>query len=343
MVYSRSSFQRVASVVVRSIAVRRIVVMCVTWAVMVSVAQARTVDRVAAIVDDDIITLSEMRERAGARAASLFQEHPEEAVERERLKALGELLDVMIQERLLTNEVMKLKIEASDSEVDQMVADVLKSNNITMEQLEEYLTRDGQNMVGYRRQMKMQVERAKILGIQVRSRVKISDDDVRNAYMKEFASNAAERELLVRHIFFKDTGEAGKAKVAAAVARLEKGEAFDAIATEVSEDPSSKFGGELGWLKSSDMIPSFAREAFKLKKGEVSGVVETELGLHIIKLEDDRRSAARAYEEVKEELRSRLYNEALEREYKKWLAELREKSHVDIKLPGVKAVASRAE
>jgi hypothetical protein len=121
-------------------------------------------------------------------------------------------------------------------------------------------------------------------------------------------------------------------KIEAAQARINAGEAFETVAAEVSEDPSKRKGGDLGFLKRDDMIESFANVAFALKPGQVSKPVRTEFGWHLIKLEEIKVGEAQPFDEVKDQIRNKLTQDGMEREYATWLAELRRRAHIVVQM-----------
>lgn len=148
----------------------------------------------------------------------------------------------------------------------------------------------------------------------------ISDDAVRRYYDEHLADFSAKR-LHVAHIMVRTNrqmSEADKqAKLTAireAHGKLEAGKDFADIAKTYSEDlVSGKKGGDLGWIKENSIDPAFSEEAGKLKPGEISGVVETKFGYHIIKLIEGPTVQQRDFESAQGEIRYRLRNEAREK------------------------------
>jgi peptidyl-prolyl cis-trans isomerase C len=118
-----------------------------------------------------------------------------------------------------------------------------------------------------------------------------------------------EEEVHARHILIRAaTGDdkaskAAEDKIKAVIVRLNKGEDFTKVATEVTEDPSGKAnGGDLGYFSKEQMVPEFADVAFKLDKGKISEPVKTQFGWHVIKVEDKRQKPPPAYNDVKPQI-----------------------------------------
>ena len=119
----------------------------------------------------------------------------------------------------------------------------------------------------------------------------------------------AEEEVHARHILFRAAAGDEKAskeaedKAKAVIARLNKGEDFQKVASELTEDPSGKAnGGDLGYFTKEQMVPEFATVAFGLEKGKISGPVKTQFGWHVIKTEDKRTKPKPTFDEVKPQI-----------------------------------------
>ena len=123
----------------------------------------------------------------------------------------------------------------------------------------------------------------------------VTEEDARAFYEQETAKIPQEDEVRARHILVPSKEEAE-----AVAARLKSGEAFDAVAREVSKDPGAAEGGDLGYFTKDDMVPEFSEAAFALQPGEISDPVETKFGWHIIKVEDRRPRQLASFDEVKD-------------------------------------------
>ena len=307
-------------------------------------AQAAVViDRVAATVDGDVITLAELVERSGdeyRRAEALPAGAAREAARR---KALRRAFDDAIAEKLLAAQAAELGLEATDAQVDAAIEDIKKRNGLDEKRLDEALVQQGLDRVSFRRQVKGNLQTYNLLGYKVRNRVKVSDEDVRNYYQRHAVEYAGEEEVHVRHIFLplaENAPQADEAKAralgATVLQRLAAGEDFAALAKQVSKGPGAQDGGDLGWLRRGVVQRALEDAAFGLKQGQVSPLVRAGPGLHVLKLEGRRMGGAKGFDEVKEELRERLTNEQLDGYKQQYLDDLRREALVDVKLPELK-------
>jgi len=301
------------------------------------------VDRVAATVNGDVITLRELIERSGDdyRKAEALPAGPER--ESARRKALRRAFDAALAEKLLAMQATELGLEATDQQVDAAIEDIKKRNGLDEAGLDVALEQQGLDRESFRRQVKGNLEAYNLIGYKVRSRVKVTDEDLRTWYQRHAAEFAGEDEVHVRHIFLplaEGAPAADEAKARAegqkVLQRLATGEDFAKVAREVSKGPGADEGGDLGWLRRGVVQKALEDVAFGLKPGQVSGLVRAGPGLHILKVEERRVGGARSFEDVKEELRERLSNEQLDAHRQQYIEELRRDAILDVKLPELK-------
>jgi peptidyl-prolyl cis-trans isomerase SurA len=302
-------------------------------------APAVVVDRVAAVVDGEVLTLSEVEERAGAdlrRADELSGKERDEA----RGKALRRALDLLVSERLLQKQAKSLGLEVTNAQVDAALEDIKTRNHFDDAQLDRALGEQGLDRAGFRAQIQRELETYQVMQAKVRSRGKVTDEDLRNYYQSHPQEFAGEQEVHVRHIFLplrEDASPAEEAKARAEgeriLQRLRTGEDFAKVAKEVSKGPSAPDGGDIGWLRRGTVQKALEDAAFSLADGKFSGLVRAGPGLHVVKVEERRIGGARTFADAKEEIRNRLLEEQLGQTRQQVLDELRRSAVVEVKIP----------
>jgi peptidyl-prolyl cis-trans isomerase SurA len=303
-------------------------------------ARAELVDRIAAVVNNDIITLSEVEKRAAPELARVSQDTtgPERA--QKRAQAMKRTLDTLIDEKLVDNELKELKVSISDKEVDAAIEEVKKSYSLNDEQLQQAVAREGFSMAEYRETMRKQIGRYKLISEKVRKNVKVSDADVKSEYERMTRAEGEDYEVHVRHILIAVPRSAAQAAVeqarrkAAAVAAeaRQSGVDFAELAKKRSEGSSSSDGGDLGFFKRGTMVPEFERVAFNLKTGEVSDPVRTQFGWHVLKLEEIRKLGMKPLDELRPEIEERLRRQQAERLTSQYMETLRNAAVVEKKI-----------
>jgi peptidyl-prolyl cis-trans isomerase C len=145
--------------------------------------------------------------------------------------------------------------------------------------------------------------------LQATAKEALTDDAMHKVYDEAVKQMGQEQEVHARHILIRaaagdeNASNAAEDKIKAIIARLKKGEDFETVAKEVTEDPSGKAnGGDLGYFSKEQMVPEFSNVAFKLEKGQISEPVKTQFGWHVLKVEDKRVKPTPKFEDVKPQI-----------------------------------------
>jgi len=309
----------------------------------------RVLNRVAGLVNGEVITLHELEERAGPELRRIENQPEGPARERARTRILRQAFETLVAERLFSGQVAALGVEIGETEIDNVIADVKKRNNLDDARLDEALASQGMDRPTYRKAVKRDLESMRILQLKIRSKVKVSDEDVKNYWQTHPQEFRADEEVRVRHIFLALTPEAGPSEVAKVreradrvLARLRRGEEFGLVARQASEGPSASDGGELGWLRRGTVQPDVEKVAFGLQPGQISEPIRTRAGFQILQLEDRRGGGPKPLDEVKEEIRDRLVNEQGDTYRTQFIAELKKDAVIDVKMPELKEDAPKS-
>ena len=190
----------------------------------------------------------------------------------------------------------------------------------------------------------MEVARRKLLMAELLQSVgkkALTDEAMHKVYDDAVKQMGEQKEVRARHILIRaapgdeKAGKAAEDKIKATIARLKKGEDFEKVAKEVTEDPSGKAnGGDLGYFTKDQMVPEFAEAAFKLNKGDISEPVKTQFGWHVIKVEDSRVKPPPTFDEVKPQIENYVTRKAQ--------AELVQKLRAEAKIEKLYTVAPPA-
>jgi peptidyl-prolyl cis-trans isomerase SurA len=290
------------------------------------------VDRIVAVVNEDVITWSELK-----TAATPYYEQNPDGARREALHK--QILDQLISEKLLSQQVREAKIEVTQEEIDRAMDDILKQHSISKEELRQAVEQRGMSMAQYREDLDHQLVRLKLIDLKVRSRVVVSDNDIKAEYEKQSSLEKHDELITLRHLFFR-FGEGSSPSERARVLdratkgreRLLAGEDFAKVAKEVSEGPTASTGGELGEVGMQGLLPEMAKAVRKMKVGEISGLIETDSGVHVIRIEGTRNKEATGFEQAKNQIYQRLYQAEVERQMKLWVDELKSQSAIENRL-----------
>ncbi len=304
-----------------------------------AMAEPELVDKVAIVVNDEIVLFSEITETLSQFATKL-QGLTEENRAAKLKQLRDEIIDRTVDERLMKQQIRDLKYTVSEKEVDASIERIMHQNNIPdMTTFRAVLRRQGLDWDEYRQKVSDQLKEWQFVNAKVGNRVKISDEEVDEEFAKQQVTRTPEYEYHARHMLFKVDSTAAEDQVFAAKMRAEdaldrvrQGENFSVLAEKLSDGPSAKFGGDIGFNKAKDMVPEFSKAMVALQPGEVSEPVRTKYGFHIILLEEKREVAPPGGEEIKQRIRMQLREEEMKRQMAIWLKDLRRKAYIEIKI-----------
>ncbi|MDO8734941.1 MAG: peptidylprolyl isomerase [Elusimicrobiota bacterium] len=317
---------------------------------------AAVVNKAIAKVNDDVILQSDYDEAVNPVISQIKKTYgevmPQEDMDKKIAEIRKELLDQMIDQKLLLQEAKKKDVKVSKREVDdgiETVKDRFKRKNekvlTAVEADAEFnseLKKQNLTMAKFRDKLREDIMVNKLIedGV-VRKVIPPSADELKSYYEKNRDKMDEPEKVSVRHILIRveknaSTKEKSQAlnKIKEVQQKLNKGEDFAKLAQQYSEDPGSqKNGGELGFIVRGMMVKNFEDTAFKTPVGEISDYFETEFGYHILKVDAKQAKQKRRFEDVKLNLEKYLLAEKRQEEYEKYIKELRDKSNIssDIK------------
>jgi peptidyl-prolyl cis-trans isomerase SurA len=220
---------------------------------------------------------------------------------------------------------------------------VRRQNGMDAATFERALASKGQSASAFKDKMRRDLAAMKLIGQKVRSKIKISDEDVKAEYARQTKVDEAEVEVHARHIVIQVAKDAAKqaeldaqARAEALAKRARGGEDFGELAKKYSEGPSKADGGDVGFFKRGEMVAAFDKVAFNLKPNEVSDPVRSPFGWHVIQVLEKRAGAVKPFEQAKDELRDRLWRDQMQRHTEQFVADLRKQAVVDVKIPELK-------
>jgi peptidyl-prolyl cis-trans isomerase SurA len=303
-----------------------------------AVSSGKVVNGIAAIVNDEIITLYEVNREAQPVIREAEKKSAVDAATRTQIRRAA--LEHLIDKKLLDQKVKELNIKVSDEEIKQAIDDVKRQNNMaSQEVLVTALASQGLTYEQYRTQLQEQIEKLKLVSMEVRAKIQVGETEMREYYEANRAKYTEEETFRARHIFFRTNEKAPAEDIKRSMntalmvlAEAKGGKDFAELAKSYSEDPAArKDGGALGTFKKGEMMPELEAAILSMKPGEVSELVHTPSGFHIIKLEERTSGKVKSFESVKTEIEDLLYRKKSEERFSQWAKELRSKASIELK------------
>lgn len=286
-------------------------------------------DRVVAVVDKEVITWSELY-RSMEFETGLNLKNVNEADRRRFFKENeATFLEMLIDRRLQLQAAKRLDISASNEEIKEAVEGIKKKYNLSDKDFDESLKAEGMSLDEYKKRLSEQIVLSKVVNQQVRSKIIVTEDEINDYLLKNKGSAYRIRQILIKKT--KDRyRDSMIAKAQEAIARIKAGEDFSSVAFSLSEDPSSKTGGDLGIVKKELLSKEFLDVISKMKVGDISEPFFTDKGLHIIKLDESLEQ--KSQEEMKEMARKKVFEIKFNDAYRIWIRSLREKAFIEVRL-----------
>ena len=300
-------------------------------------AHAAVVDRVAAVVNDEIVTLSEVYELGREFIAQRTESEPDNP--QARRDAELEVLDSIVRRRLVAQEMKRLELEVTEVEVDRAIDDVARRYGVERAKVREEVERNGVPWTQYRAEIRESIRDQKFTQAIIRPRIAENEDEIKDAYRRMSQGADAPQVVELGAIFMgfdAKKGDAGKAGVIArakaALARINKGEDFAKVSGELDEGPYGANGGLMGTYKQGELVDILNGPAFAVEIGGVSEPIVTQQGVFLLKIRKREKAALRSYDEVRDEIAAQVYEGHIAREKDAWYQQARRAAAVDIKL-----------
>lgn len=300
----------------------------------------RTVlNRVAAVLNGEVVTLRDLQDRAGEEWRRAQAQPAGADRDQASRRALRRAWDALVADKLFRAQAVTLQLEVSDAQVAGAIEDIKARNQFDDAQLDLALAAQGLDRAAFKAQIKRELETMQVLNYQVRSKVKVTDEDLRNYYQTHPGAFGGAEELHVRHLLLPLPADAAPAAVQAARGQGERlqqraraGEDFAALVREVSRAGD----GDLGWLRRGQIQKELEEAFVGLADGEVSKLVRAGPGLHLFKVEGRRRAGGKSFEEAKDDIRELLMQEQTSSYRDQYLAELKRDAVIEVRLPELK-------
>jgi parvulin-like peptidyl-prolyl isomerase len=303
--------------------------------------EAQVLDGIAAVVNDEIITIGEVREVMALELEQLAQLSGGSGLQERQQVLFRRTLQALVDIRLQLARARKLQLQVTEEDVNRQVEALKAQNQISEDQLVQMLKSRGMTLETYRQQVQESLLVAKLVNAEVRSRLVIQDTELREMYQarQEQFKNAGEQ--TISHILFPVPVNATTAdeeqlrqQAEGVLQQLRTGANFAALARQYSEGPSAERGGLLGTFKPGELLPAFETAASKLKPGEISDVVRTQVGWHIIRVDARQGGEYRSFDDVKADLTAELLRTKGESKYQEWLEALRQQAYIKVLYEG---------
>lgn len=303
-----------------------------------AVGWAEVVDRIVAIVNDEVISLYELDQAMQPYIDQVRSSRYAPDVERQLMfEVRGKILNEMINEKLADQELKRQKISVTEKEVDGAIERIKESRALTDEELRNALSAQGLAYDEFRRQTRQQILRAKLANREVRSKIVITEQDIQAYYDQNKEQYAGEKKYHLRNVFIRVAGYASDADRQAARGKLEAARAQLAAGRPLAEVAHAALGPEapiesddLGLFKLEDLSPQLKDTIGGMRVGELTPVLDAPFGFQVLMVEKIVDTTGKTPAEAAKEIEEKLFNQIVDQKYQSWVQDLRDRAHIKI-------------
>lgn len=297
-------------------------------------AFGEVVDGIAAVVNNKVITYSQIEQ-----AERLLTEQGRFSMADSEETRREKVVEFLIENELVSQRAEEIGVLVNSDELDAALTDIKQRNNlISDEQLKAAVNQEGGTWDEFLEEIRRQIKVAKLMNREVRAQIEITEEEIAAYYQDHSGEfDSVPPSAHVRQILLKVEPDASEAeiqniqeKAVALVQELREGADFTTIAQQYSEHPSAESGGELGTFKEGDLAAPY-NIAFTMEAGEISDPARSDLGFHIIYVEEKSGGAEASFNQAQNTIRRKLYEEKSITQYQQWMDELKELAYIEIK------------
>lgn len=276
---------------------------------------------VAASVNGEVIYTSDLEKEITAIARQYGMDLKSNEGQKQQAEISRIVLDQVIEQRLILQEAKRRVALATEKQIDAALADI-KRNFSSEEEFQSALDQRGLTLAGLRDRLRTNLT-VRNLAAKV-TRTTVSDAEIEKYFTDHRSEFDKPEQVRVRHILLPSEAEARFV-----LARLGRGEKFEDLARQYSKDPGSKEqGGDLGFISRGQLVPEFERAAFPLQPRQISGIVKTEYGYHIIQLTDRKTAQAATLDQARDQIRAQLLSRKQEADFQVWLKQVKAQAKI---------------
>ncbi len=295
------------------------------------VRASETLDRILVVVNDQIITESDLDRVLQPILSRMKATVDEDTFKRQSNEARSAFLKQLIDDRLIISEAHATDTTVDETEVDEMMDD-MRSKFPSDDVFENVLQQQGLTRKKLRERFSDDIIKRRIIDFKVRARVAVSPGEIKDFYDEHKDEFLSPPEVRVRQILIRagDTRSDEDAKEVASSLydRLAAGEDMTALATQYSEGSENDVGGDMGWIKEGQYMQNLDKAIFALQLDEISAPIQTRLGYHIFRVEQQKERVVLSLSEIRNRIEGMLYKEKTAELLKSWLKELREDAYI---------------
>ena len=281
-------------------------------------------DGIAAIVNSEIITVSELQTEMADETLRLKARYEGDELMERLAQKRYEILNRMIERKLQLQEAKAKNVTISDEEVDKAWEQLRRNPS-------GFPPAASQSKAVLREELRVR----RVRDLEVHRGIVVAPEEIRTYYQEQQRLFTSPRKHHIRQILLipklGENRETLKTRAEVLASQLQEGAGFEKLAKLFSDGPESVLGGDLGFVTKEELLPPLGEALDKLSPGEVSPLIETDVGIHILWLEENRPGTTQPFDQVKDAIENRLYQQQIQESHDAWISSLKDKAYIEIR------------
>lgn len=301
-----------------------------------SVVYGELVDKVVAVINDDIITLTDLKKETAPFENKVIEQAPADKVDEALKQMHNDILNQVIENRLIAQEAAKTGVSISDDEFEKAYKTLLDKNGVTAEEFAAELNQNGMTSSYHKKMFREQMLQSKVVSYEVRSKIVVTEDMIEDYYTTEYTEEITDDGYYLQQIgvAVKDGQQEQALEQIKRVRNLAlSGTNFPELAKKFSDLPSSADGGDIGVFAADEMSDTMKAAITSAPPNGITEIIETADGYQFFKVSVQEKGNVLTkipYDIVREDIRDKLYDQQFQQEYAKWMRELKKQAYIKI-------------
>ena len=312
----------------------KIIVITIAIALFGVLAQAETINKFVAIVNDEVITQQDIDQLLAVLYAQYSQEYKGDELVQKMEEVKKDILNQIIEDKLVLSRAKELGIKITESEIDERL-DYVKKGFPSDEEFYKTLETQGVTIANLKDRYRDQLMMKKLVDYEVKSKISVLPSEISDYYEKHKDQFREKDKYKVKNILIKAKDDVSfelvKVEIEDVFNKLKEGGSFDDLAKQFSQGPNAEKGGDMGYIEQGQMLEALDKAISKLKPGEFSEPVKSDIGYHIFKVEDIQYGKQTSLEEAQKDIQLMLFQDKFKAQVSEWLSGLKKKAYISIK------------
>lgn len=305
-------------------------ILLITTLMITSFSYGEVTNEIVAVVNDDVITKQDLDKFFLPLKLQLKSRYSGRELEEKLNKARDNLLNKMIQDKLLLEKAKKRNLAVNEVAVKEKL-NRIKENFSSQEEFQKYLDKSKMKISDLKQRYRQQFLIHKLVSKEIKSNIRVNPNELLQYYEKNKHRFKNPKRVKVRQIFIPNETKNASKKINNIKKLLNERGSFREVARKYSKGTNAEQGGLLGIREKGELMHKIDKVIFDLKEGQISDVVETSMGYHIFKVEKKYSFSTREFKEVRNKIKNILFQKKVKEKFQKYLEGIKEDAYVSIK------------